>query len=217
VQNVYFDGGVAMSSKKTCALKALDYLKEGMVLGVGTGSTTDFFTESLGPWANRLEAVVASSEKTAQILKALRMPLVELNEVNGIDLYVDGADEINAHLQMIKGGGGALTREKILATASKQFVCIAEKKKGVDVLGRFPVPIEVIPMARSFVAREIVKLGGQPEYRIGFKTDNGNVILDCHYLDCTNPLTLEQTLNMIPGVVENGIFAARRADIWLKE
>ena len=206
-----------MTPKQQAALKALAYLKEGMILGVGTGSTTAYFIEALAPWANRLEAVVASSVATAEKLKALKLPLVELNEVNGIDLYVDGADEINPHLQMIKGGGGALTREKILATASKQFLCIADQAKHVEMLGKRPVPVEVIPMARSFVAREIVKLGGQPEYRIGFKTDNGNVILDCHYLACTNPMALEQTLNMIPGVVENGMFAKRRADIWLSE
>ena len=151
-----------MTPKQQAALKALAYLKEGMILGVGTGSTTAYFIEALAPWANRLEAVVASSVATAEKLKALKLPLVELNEVNGIDLYVDGADEINPHLQMIKGGGGALTREKILATASKQFLCIADQAKHVEMLGKRPVPVEVIPMARSFVAREIVKLGGQP-------------------------------------------------------
>ncbi len=206
------------SAKQQCAQNALTFLKDGMILGVGTGSTTDCFIELLAPWRGRLEAVVASSASTAAKLKALNLPLVELNEVNGIDLYVDGADEINEHLQMIKGGGGALTREKILASASKQFICIAEKKKCVEILGaKAPVPVEVIPMARSFVARELVKLGAQPEYRIGFQTDNANVILDCHYLDCTNALALEEKLKMIPGVVENGIFARRRADQWISE
>ncbi|MCD6046862.1 MAG: ribose 5-phosphate isomerase [Gammaproteobacteria bacterium] len=206
------------SPKQQCAEKALDYLKDGMVLGVGTGSTTEAFIALLEPWRNRLEAVVASSIATAEKLKALKMPLVELNEVGKIDLYVDGADEINDHLQMIKGGGAAMTREKILAAASQQFICIAEKSKHVDLLAKkAPVPVEVIPMARSFVAREIVKLGGQPEYRIGVKTDNGNAILDCYYLDCIDPLALEQTLSMIPGVVGNGVFAKRRADRWLHE
>ncbi len=205
------------SAKQHCATKALDYLKDGMILGVGTGSTVNYFIEQLAPWRNKLEAVVASSVATAEKLKALKMPLVEFNDVATIDLFVDGADEINEHLQMIKGGGGALTREKILATASKQFVCIAEKKKQVDLLGTFPIAIEVIPMARSFVAREIVKLGGQPDYRIGFKTDNGNVILNAYYLDCTDPLALEQKLNALVGVVENGVFARRRADFWLHE
>ena len=203
--------------KKRCAEKALAYLKDDMVLGVGTGSTSNAFIELLAPWKNRLEAVIASSEATAAQLKKYGLPLRELNEVNGIDLYVDGADEINEHLQMIKGGGGALTREKILASASKQFICIADQSKYVQVLGKFPVPIEVIPMARSFVARELVKLGAQPEYRIGFKTDNGNVILDCHYMDCTDPVALETKLKNIPGVVEDGIFAKRRADVWLNE
>lgn len=207
-----------MNAKKECAEKALAYLKDGMILGVGTGSTSDYFIELLKPWQPRLEAVVASSEATASKLKALKMPLVELNDVGTVDLYVDGADEINDHLQMIKGGGAGLTREKILAAASQQFICIAEKSKRVDILGKkAPIPLEVIPMARSFVAREIVKLGGQPEYRVGVKTDNGNVILDAYYLDCLNPLQLETTLNMIPGIVENGIFAKRRADIWLAE
>lgn len=205
------------SAKQTCAEKALAYLKDGMVLGVGTGTTTDFFIAGLASWRNRLEAVVASSEASARQLQALKMPLVSLNEVNGIDLYVDGADEINEYLQMIKGGGGAATREKILATASKQFICIAELKKGVPLLGKFPIAVEVLPMARSFVAREIVKLGGHPDYRVGFKTDQENVILDCYDLPCGDFLALEQTLNNIPGVVGNGVFARRRADLWLHE
>jgi len=205
------------SAKQQCAEKALAYLKDGMVLGIGTGSTTDFFIAGLAPWRHRLEAVVASSLVTARQLKALNLPLVELNGVSGLDLYVDGADEINAHLQMIKGGGGAATREKILAVASKQFICIAEQKKEVALLGKFPIAVEVLPMARSFVAREIVKLGGHPDYRVGFKTDQDNVILDCYDLNCTDFLGLERTLNNIPGVVGNGVFAVRRADIWLHE
>jgi len=205
------------TAKQRCAEQALAYLKEGMILGVGTGTTSNFFIQGLAPWRTRLEAVVASSETTAQKLRALNMPLVELNHVNGIDLYVDGADEINEHLQMIKGGGGAATREKILASASKQFICIAELKKSVTLLGKFPIAVEVLPMARSFVAREIVKLGGHPDYRVGFKTDQGNVVLDCYDLDCTDFLGLEHALNNIPGVVGNGVFAARRADLWVHE
>lgn len=206
-----------VSAKQRCAEQALAYLQDGMILGVGTGTTSDVFIQGLAPWRHRLEAVVASSEATAKQLRALNMPLVELNHVNGIDLYVDGADEINEHLQMIKGGGGAATREKILASASKQFICIAELKKSVTLLGKFPIAVEVLPLARSFVAREIVKLGGHPDYRIGFKTDQNNVILDCYDLDCTDLLGLEHMLNNIPGVVGNGIFAARRADLWLHE
>ncbi len=203
--------------KKNCAKKALEFLRDDIILGIGTGSTANEFIELLAPWKSRVQAVIASSEETAKRLRALKMPLVELNEVNTIDLYVDGADEITTHLQMLKGGGGALTREKILAAASKKFICIATASKLVPVLGKFPLPIEVIPMARSFVAREIVKLGGQPEYRIGFKTDNGNVILDCHYMDCTDPSALEAQLNNIPGIITNGLFARRRADVWLSE
>ena len=205
-------------AKKVCAKKACEYLKDDLILGIGTGKTVQSFIAELAPWRNRLQAVVASSIVTAEQLKSLNFTITELNNVHGLDLYIDSADEINEHKQMIKGGGGALTREKILATASKTFICMAEKNKMVDLLGKkAPIPIEVLPMARSFVAREIVKLGGQPEYRVGFKTDNGNVILDCYYLDCSNPLALEKTLNNIPGVVANGIFAQRSADIWLHE
>lgn len=205
------------NAKQTAALAALPFVKEGMVLGVGSGSTVDYFIEALIPFKNKLEAVVAASIASEKKLKALGLPLVNLNDVGQVDLYVDGADEINQHMQMIKGGGAAATREKIIASCSKNFVCIAEKRKKVDVLGKFPIAVEVIPMARSFVAREIVKLNGLPEYRIGVVTDNGNVILDCYQMDCTDPLKLEYTLNNIPGVVGNGVFAARTADVWVSE
>lgn len=202
-------------AKQAAALAALAYIRDGQVLGVGTGSTCQFFMDALVPYKNRLEAVVASSQATAQVLKSLGLPLKEFNEVDRIDLYVDGADEINDRYQMIKGGGGALTREKILATCASQFVCIADPSKHVKVLGKFPVAVEVLPMARSFVARQLVKLGAFPEYRLGFVSDNGHVILDCYHLDCTDPVTLEQTLKAMPGVIECGVFAKRCADVWL--
>lgn len=202
-------------AKQAAALAAIHHVRDGQVVGVGTGSTIQYFIDALAGHKHKLEGVVASSIATAQRLKALGLPLLELNDVNKIDLYVDSADEINANLQMIKGGGGALTREKILAAASEQFICVADPSKCVKVLGKFPIAVEVIPMARSFVARALVKLGAFPEYRVGFVTDNGNVIIDCYQLDCTDPLQLENTLKSLPGVIDSGVFAKRQADLWL--
>jgi len=201
--------------KKQAAEAAIDYIEYGMVLGVGSGSTVHYFIEALKKVKGKIEGAVASSTTSAEMLKAISIPLVDLNSVNELPLYVDGADEINSAKQMIKGGGGALTREKIIAAASKKFICIADASKQVDLLGAFPVAVEVIPMARSYVGRQIVKLGGDPVYRQGFVTDNGNVILDVHNLKILDPMTLEQTLNNIPGVVANGIFAMRPADVLL--
>jgi ribose 5-phosphate isomerase A len=201
--------------KKQAALAALDYVKIGMVVGVGTGSTVDYFIEALEPLKNRIEGAVASSERSARQLKVKGIPVFDLNSVDEISIYVDGADEVNKHLQMIKGGGGALTGEKIVASVAEQFICIADETKWVSVLGTFPVAVEVIPMARSAVAREIVKLGGDPVYRDGFVTDYGNVIIDVHHLDITDPVAIETALNQIAGVVTNGIFAMRKANILL--
>ncbi len=203
------------NAKKAAAIKALDYIRDGQIIGVGTGSTTAYFIEALSAYKHRIEGVVASSVATAKALKALGLPLMELNDVNKIDLYIDGADEINDRLEMIKGGGGALTREKILATASAQFICIADPSKQVKLLGRFPIAVEVIPMARSFVARALVKWGAFPEYRVGFVTDNGNVIIDCYQVDCSDPLAVETAFKALPGVVDCGMFAKRKADVWL--
>jgi ribose 5-phosphate isomerase A len=183
-----------------------------MIVGVGTGSTVKYFIEALASIKGKLKACVSSSEASTQMLKTLHIPVLDLNSVGEIDIYIDGADEVTSHKQMIKGGGAALTREKILAAASKQFICIADDKKLVDVLGKFPLPIEVIPMARSYVARELVKLGGNPIYREGVVTDNGNVILDVHNLNIMEPVKLETEINQIAGVVCNGIFARRPAD-----
>lgn len=199
--------------KKAAAKAALAYIEPGMILGVGTGSTVNYLIEELKAVRGKIEAVVASSVATEKKIKALSLPLWDLNSVGELPLYIDGADEIDAAKRMIKGGGGALTREKILAAAAKKFICIADQTKKVDLLGHFPVAIEVIPMARSYVAREIVKLGGDPVYRQGFITDNGNVILDAHHLKILDPLTLEQTINHIAGVITNGIFAYRPADV----
>jgi len=185
------------------------------VVGVGTGSTANFFIAELGRIKHKLDGAVASSEASAQRLKQLGIPVLELNSVKDLPVYVDGADEITRHLAMIKGGGGALTREKIVAAVARKFVCIADETKLVEVLGKFPLPVEVIPMARSYVARELVKLGGQPEWRRGFTTDNGNVILDVHNLEILKPVELETTINQIAGVVTNGLFARRGADVLL--
>jgi len=201
--------------KKAAALAALDYIEPGIVLGVGSGSTVNYFIDALKNVKNKIEAAVASSIASAERLKALSIPVVDLNSVNELVLYVDGADEINSFKQMIKGGGGALTREKIVASVAKKMICIADQTKQVDLLGTFPVAIEVIPMARSFVARQIVKLGGDPVYRQGFLTDNNNIIIDVYNLKILNPIELEATLNNITGVVTNGIFAMRPADILL--
>jgi ribose 5-phosphate isomerase A len=201
--------------KKAAAEAAIDFVEDGGVVGVGTGSTADFFIAALGRIKHRIDGAVASSEGTANKLKALGIPVYDLNSVKDIPVYVDGADEITPHLAMVKGGGGALTREKIVAAVARRFVCIADQSKLVDVLGKFPLPIEVIPMARSHVGREIVRLGGQPAWRQGFTTDNGNWIIDVHNLSITNPAELEATLNQITGVVTNGLFARRGADVAL--
>lgn len=202
--------------KKAVAKAAADYVKsrldERTVVGVGTGSTANFFIEYLSEFKHDIQATVASSEETAKRLKAFGIPVVDLNSAPEISVYVDGADEANEYLQLIKGGGGALTREKIIAAVAKEFVCIADGSKLVDVLGHFPLPVEVIPMARSHVGREIVKLGGDPVYRDGFVTDNGNIIIDIHNMSIVDPRKLEQQLNQITGVVTNGLFATRPAD-----
>jgi ribose 5-phosphate isomerase A len=203
------------AQKKAAAFAAIDFIEHGSVIGVGTGSTVNFFIDALKSVKGKIDGAVASSVQTADRLKALGIPLVDLNSLNEIPLYVDGADEINSYRQMIKGGGGALTREKIVAAVAKKFICIADQSKKVEMLGKFPVPIEVFPMARSYVAREIVKLGGDPVYRLGFTTDNGNVILDVHNFKMLNPVELEAKINNIVGVVANGIFAARGADMLL--
>jgi ribose 5-phosphate isomerase A len=199
--------------KKAAAQAALDYVETGSIIGIGTGSTANHFIDLLAGIKGKIEGTVASSVASAERLKKHGIPVFDLNAVGDLNLYVDGADESSRHLHLIKGGGGALTREKIVAAASKTFVCIADETKLVDILGRFPLPIEVIPMARSYVARQIVKLGGQPVLREGFTTDNGNVILDVHNLKIMNPVELEGKLNNIVGVVTNGLFALRPADV----
>lgn len=192
-----------------------DYLDEACVIGVGTGSTANLFIDTLAQAKDRIEAAVASSEETARRLKAHGISVHDLNSVGQVQVYIDGADECNEYLQLIKGGGAALTREKIIAAAAEEFICIADDSKQVGVLGKFPLPVEVIPMARSYVAREIVKLGGDPIWREGVTTDNGNAILDVHNMSIIDPKQLEQQLNMITGVVTNGLFAHRPADVLL--
>ena len=199
--------------KKAAAQAALGYVETGSIIGIGTGSTANHFIDLLAGIKGKIEGTVASSVASAERLKKHGIPVFDLNAVGDLSLYVDGADESSHHLHLIKGGGGALTREKIVAAASKKFVCIADETKLVDVLGKFPLPVEVIPMARSYVARQIVKLGGQPVLREGFTTDNGNVILDVHNLKIMNPVELEGKLNNIVGVVTNGLFALRPADV----
>lgn len=201
--------------KQAVAKAALEYVQSGMVIGVGTGSTANFFIDALAGIKHKIEGAVASSVATAQRLKGHGIAVLELNETGDLPLYVDGADEATQHLHLIKGGGGALTREKIVAAASKKFVCIADEAKLVGVLGEFPLPIEVIPMARSFVARQLVKLGGNPMLRENFTTDNGNLIIDVRGLEILEPAKLEATLNNIPGIVTNGLFAIRPADVLL--
>lgn len=199
--------------KKDAATAALDAIESGGIIGVGTGSTVRYFIEGLGKMKSKIDGAVASSIETEKLLRAQGIPLYDLNEVGGLPLYVDGADEFNEYLSLIKGGGGALTREKILAAAAECFLCIVDQGKQVKTLGQFPLPVEVIPMARSYVARQIVKkLDADPVYRQGVKTDNGNVILDIHNLKITAPMQLESDLNNIPGVVCNGLFAQRGAD-----
>jgi len=198
--------------KKQAALEALTHV-EGGVVGVGTGSTVKHFIDALATIKERIDGAVSSSEASTARLESFGIPVFDLNEIGRPDLYVDGADESNYHLQLIKGGGGALTREKIVAACSRRFICIADESKLVDVLGAFPLPLEVIPMARSYVTAEVVKLGGMPVVREGFITDNGNAILDIHGLRITSPVDLEQRLNNIAGVVASGLFAMRPADL----
>ena len=201
--------------KQAVAKAAIDYVPAGTIVGVGTGSTANYFIDELAKIKGRIEGTVASSEASAERLRGHGIPVLDLNTVDKLEVYVDGADESTRHLHLTKGGGGALTREKIVAAVADKFVCIADETKLVDRLGRFPLPVEVIPMARSYVAREIVKLGGEPVLREGFVTDNGNVILDIHGLDILDPISLEETLNNIVGVVTNGLFARRPADVLL--
>ncbi|MDX2478401.1 MAG: ribose-5-phosphate isomerase RpiA [Gammaproteobacteria bacterium] len=201
--------------KKASAEAALEYVESGMIVGVGTGSTANYFIDGLARIKGKLEGTVASSEASAERLRGHGIPVLDLNSAGDLQLYVDGADETTRHLHLIKGGGGALTREKIVAAASDKFVCIADDSKLVDVLGTFPLPVEVIPMARSYVARQIVKLGGQPVLREGFTTDNGNVILDIQNMNILDPVDLETKLDLITGVVTNGLFARRGADVFL--
>lgn len=202
-------------AKKMAAEAALEYIKPGMIVGVGTGSTVNFFIDALEPMRHDIEGAVSSSEASTKRLKALGIAVFDLNGVPELPVYVDGADEVNRHKQMIKGGGGALTREKIVAAVADTFICIADESKFVTALGDFPLPVEVIPMARSYVARKIVGLGGDPVLRDDFVTDNGNVILDVYNLNIGKPIELEHKLNQITGVVTNGLFADRSADIVL--
>ena len=205
--------------KQAVAKAAVDHiaphLEPSSIVGVGTGSTANFFIDYLAEYRNDFDGAVASSEATAERLKKHGIPVYDLNAVNEIEFYVDGADETNESLELIKGGGGALTREKIVAAVAKTFICIADESKQVGILGEFPLPVEVIPMARSHVGREIVKLGGDPVYRDGFITDNGNIIIDIHNMDISRPIQVEERLNNIVGVVTNGLFARRPADLLL--
>lgn len=201
--------------KKAVGWAALQYVQPGTIVGVGTGSTAAHFIDALGTIKHQIEGAVSSSDASTAKLKSLGITVFDLNEVDSLGVYVDGADEINNQMQMIKGGGAALTREKIIASVAETFVCIADSSKQVDILGNFPLPVEVIPMARSAVARELVKLGGRAEYRQGVVTDNGNIILDVHGLSIMEPIKLENTINGIPGVVTVGLFANRGADVAL--
>ena len=201
--------------KRAAAAAAIEFIEDGMTLGVGTGSTVDRFIDLLPEHAGRVAAFVSSSQRTTAALRACDIEVSELSAIGDIDLYVDGADEATRNLQLIKGGGGALTREKILAGASRKFVCIVDESKLVGRLGAFPLPVEVIPMARSWVARQAIRLGGQPMWREGFVTDNGNEIIDVRNLDITDAAALENAFNQIPGVVTVGLFAHRGADVLL--
>jgi len=198
--------------KQDVARAAIEYVEYDDIVGVGTGSTVDYFIEYLKPLKNKISGAVASSISTQKKLEANGIRVLDLNDVSDIPIYIDGADEVNANLQLIKGGGGALTREKIIASASKFFVCIVDESKVVDVLGKFPLPIEVLPMARSLVAREIIKKSGMPVWREDFTSDNGNIILDINHMSITEPIKLEKELNQIPGVLTVGLFAERPAD-----
>ena len=201
--------------KKAVGWAALGYVQPNTIIGVGTGSTVNCFIDALASIKDQIKAAVSCSEASTLRLKALGIPVMDLNEVDSFDVYIDGADEINGQMEMIKGGGAALTREKIVAAVAKRFVCIVDSGKVVDVMGRFPLPVEVIPMAREFVARELRKLGGEPVYRSGVITDNGNQILDVHGLQITNAKQLEEQINNIVGVVTVGLFAKRGADVAL--
>lgn len=208
------NGNPATDAKRLAAEKAIDYVEDGMVVGVGTGSTVAFFIDALGRIKHRIAGAVSSSEQSSERLRKLGIAVLDLNSAGPLPLYVDGADECDGHKRLIKGGGAALTREKIIAQASDTFVCIIDPGKKVDVLGKFPLPIEVIPMARSLVGREVVALtGGQPVWREGVTTDNGNWVLDIHGLRITDPAAMESALNQIPGVVSVGLFARRSADV----
>lgn len=202
--------------KKAVARSAFEYVESLLdmdtIIGIGTGSTTNFFIEELGSISQKIEGAVASSEESAKRLKTHGIPVLDLNSVGEVRIYIDGADESNEHLQLIKGGGAALTREKIIAAASQEFVCIADESKLVPVLGKFPLPIEVVPMARSYVGRQVVKLGGDPVYRENCVTDNGNHIIDVFNLEILEPRKLERSINQIAGVVSNGLFAKRPAN-----
>ena len=201
-------------AKRLAALKAIEYVEDGMIVGVGTGSTVAYFIDALAPWRDRIAGAVSSSEQSTARLKSHGIEVIDLNSAGTLSVYVDGADECDPHKRLIKGGGAALTREKIIAEASKTFVCIVDPSKQVPILGKFPLPVEVIPMARSLVAREILRLtGGQPVWRDGTVTDNGNVILDIHHLSIVDPVGIERELNQIPGVVSVGLFARRPADV----
>ena len=201
--------------KRAVARAAIEYVPADCIVGVGTGSTANFFIDELAGIKHRIRGAVASSEASAKRLQGHGIEVVSLNDAGSLPVYVDGADEITRHMHMIKGGGGALTREKIVAAASKKFICVCDASKLVDVLGKFPLPIEVIPMARSSVARQLVALGGQPRLRENFVTDNGNIIFDVHGLQIMNPVELESTLDHIAGIVTNGLFARRAADVLL--
>jgi ribose 5-phosphate isomerase A len=201
--------------KKKAAKAALEYIEDNTIIGIGTGSTVNLFIQELQTIKHRIDACVSSSKATEALLRAAGIPVVELNVANEVAVYIDGADEVNHRKEMIKGGGGALTREKIVANAAQKFICIVDHSKLVDRLGGFPIAVEVIPMARSLVARQLLKLGGDPAYREGFLTDNENIILDVFNLSLDDPRVLEDTINVLPGVVENGIFAKRVADIVL--
>ena len=201
--------------KRLVAKEALKHVVEDSIVGVGSGSTVNFFIDSLAQMKNRIDGAVAASEASAERLKKHGIRVVDLNSVNELPVYFDGADEITEHLHMIKGGGGALTREKIVAAVARKFVCLCDASKLVPVLGKFPLPVEVIPMARSYVGRELVKLGAHPVLRANFTTDNGNLVLDCHGLTLLDPPKMESDLNNLAGVVTNGIFARRPADLLL--
>ncbi|PHS73177.1 MAG: ribose 5-phosphate isomerase A [Cycloclasticus sp.] len=201
--------------KRQAAEASIEYIQHYKILGVGTGSTVNHFIDLLEPIKDQFEGAVSSSEASTEKLLAIGIPILDLNSVGMLDVYVDGADEINSNLELIKGGGGALTREKIIAASSKVFICIADQSKLVSCLGKFPLPVEVIPMAQHYVTEKLTKLGGRPAYREGFITDNGNIILDIHELEINEPLKIEHSINNITGVVTVGLFAERSADVVL--